>query len=1052
MDNNTHSTDVDRILAEQRDESDARSIINEVERINMLEGIHQYRWIWELLQNARDEAGEGVDIKLKLYPDEFRFEHNGKPFKSQHLLAMLRKTSTKPINGAEGNSGKFGTGFVTSHLLNKIVRIEGVHENLSGKRRFSFTLDRTPEDLGDMKQSISNGIQKIRDIDAITQDSDHSNSSNSFYYKLGKSAYQIALGGMDQLKLNLPFAMLVNSKLNSISVEYPETKHVFTTEIKRNVVLDLSFIQVKDKEKPDSNNGLLFYSNPKLTIAVPVSCIGNQYTLNSLEKNTRLFKDLPLIGTEEFYIPVILQHENFQPTEPRDGVRTKIALDTDEKDDKHATSNRNALKEFVSVFPQFVDQLVKEKVNNLHFLAESGCPPNADAYYGADWYYTQIQKPIREVVLSHDLVKTVSGKMISISEAKFAYCESGYAEQMFELLSKWYPDNCPNENSYKDWIRIIEQETDNWPAGITVNIEQLVKDVAAKEKLENFEFSIEDSIKWLQDLVAYLEVSGYERLGHDYSIYPSQDGALAIQNNVFHDIDLDKRFKSISEGMGRRLQKELLPIGFRAKFIEPFDAKEFLLSLNLNIGTLQVKDASEEQIQAVIDLCGTFKVTKAEKREQWYRLLSQFLPDRTGEKIIVNLNEEYQWEPAEKCALKYVCHLVQFSETLQALSDKFFEGHIESASNWLNDLYDFVFRNEENKAAALTYAIIPTQDNCFKVYTEDIYREEYPFDDMIKSLYKEHTVGGDPKTFLVDTGITNKNIRTTNQIRLSRLIDDLFNDRDSEDFVKEGQKYHNLFLKLKEWTDKNFSKADEYFPIFCKKQPVLYIKAFGGGNFSRLLKLKKPIEELEKLDNLNLSASEMKKLDDAVAELGSADQLIEKAKEMIISAELARWRKEVGTAAEDAFVEAIGEADSKFLDPENPDVGRDFVIRIGDKEYSIELKSAIEGKETVKMSITQGAAAVQDKDHYALCVISRPFGEFTDKQQFIDRARFVPNIGDHIGDKVENWKKGVSQLDSAGDVRVELDSNAGAVNIRKGVWKDALTFDQFVKHLKQYFE
>jgi hypothetical protein len=1050
MDNTNYITDVDRILAEQRDESDARSIINEVERINMLEGIHQYRWIWELIQNARDEAGEGVDISLMLGHDKFNFQHNGKPFKSEHLLAMLRKTSTKPINGSDGNTGKFGTGFVTSHLLNKIVTIEGVHENTHGRRRFIFTLNRTPEDLNEMKTSIADGIQNIRDIDSTSPQADISNNNNSFCYSLGKNAHLIALGGIEQLKLNIPFAMLVNPKLKSISIEYPEIKHTITADIKANVLSNISFINVKD-EGQSENLGLLFFSDSKLTLAVPASFDNDQFSLHSLESKTRLYKDLPLIGTEEFFIPVILQHENFQPTEPRDGVRTKIAVDTEEIDDKHAITNRNALKEFISIFPQFVEQLVIGKVNNLHLLAESGLPPNVDAYYDSNWYEEFIQKPIREIVLTHNLVKTVSDGMIPISEAKFASCELEYLDEFYTLLSKWSPDKCPDNNSYKDWDKIIKQETDNWPNGITVNIEGLVKEVAEKKELANFSMIVEDAIAWLQDFVAFLELSGNERLGKEYCIYPTQSGELALENNVFHDTGLDQRFKSISKGMGRILEKELLPVGFSAKFIGSFNEKDFFLSLNTNIGALKVEEATEEQIQAVLDLCGTFKITKAEKRDQWYGLLKQMLPDRVNEKVVITLNEDYQWEPAEKCSLKYVCYLIQSSKTLPIFSDDYFQGHKESAIKWFNDLYNFVFRNEENKAAALTYSIVPMQDENFRVYTEEIFREEYLFEDTIKSLYKDYTVGGDPKSFLIDTGIICQNLRTTSQLRLSRALDELFNDRDSEDLVKEGQKYHNLFLQLKDWTDKNSTKADDYFPIFNKKQPILYIKAFGGSNFSRLLKLKRPVEELEKLDGLNLSASELKKLDDAVSLLGSSSQLLDKAKEMIESAELARWRKEVGTAAEDAFIEAIGDADPKFLNPDNPDVGRDFVFRFGDKEYSIELKSAIEGKETVKMSIIQGDAAVQDKDHYALCVISRPFGQFTDKQQFIERARFVTNIGELIGDKVDKWRNGINLLDSDGEVKVELDNKSGAVNIRKGIWKDEMTFHQFVQHLKAHF-
>jgi hypothetical protein len=1050
MDNEVYSSNVDEILAAQRDESDARSIINEVERINSLEGIHQFRWIWELMQNAKDEAGDGIDVTVKLSEGEFFFEHNGKSFQSAQLLALLRKTSTKPINGSEGNTGKFGTGFVTSHLLNKVVQIEGVHENALGKRRFTFELNRTAENLDSMKSSISSGIQKIRDIDSIAPES-IVNPVNRFRYLLGKNGYRIAIGGIDQLKLNLPFAMLVNDKFKSIKIEQQGTSKYFSKSVKSTTEPDVHFAYMTDEELGQNIDGLLFYYPGNLKIAVPATFRDGHYSLVPLDGITRLFKDLPLIGTEDFYIPVILQHELFQPTEPRDGIRMTIASDTEEIDDKIAVANRNALKEFVHIFPNFLERLTRLKVQNLHLLAESGLPLNADNYYDLSWYQEHIQKHLRNAVLSHKLVQTVSGKMIPISEAKFASCGVEHLDAMFKLLTKWYPDNCPDEKSYTDWWKIISQETVNWPSGIMITIEDLVKVVAEKERVDNFELIESERISWLQDLVSFLELSGNERLGHDYAIYPCQDGSLALQNKVFHDIGIEDRFKSISEGMGRKLQKELLPLNFKATYIEPFEEKKFLETLNIAIGALNVESASTEQIQAVFNVCSTFKPTKAEKRDQWYKLLFELLPEKIGNRVETNLKEEYQWDPAEKCALKYVSYLVQSSETLEAFSKLYFQGNDPVALDWLNGFYDFVFRNEENKASALLYKIVLTQDDLFRQYSENIYQEEYPFDERIKELYKDY-ITPDPKCFLVHEKIVNEKLKATSQLRISGPIDDLFRSRDSEELVIEGQKYHSLFLRLKEWTDDHPNIANRYFSMFMEKKPILYIKAFGGDKFGRLLKINKTVEELEQFADLKLSASDMKKLDEAVSKLGGSNQLLDKAQEMIEYADLIRWRKEVGDAAEQAFKEAIGEADSKYLDPENPDVGRDFVIRIGEKEFSIEIKSAVEGKETVKMSILQGEEAVKHKDHYALCVISRPGGQLTTKDDFINRARFVPNIGDHIGDKISNWRSGLNKLDSFGEVSVELDSKSGAVNIRKGIWKDGLNFEDFVRHLRSYFD
>lgn len=1043
---------VRQILDKQRDESDARAIINEVERINTLEGPHRFRWIWELVQNAKDEAGEGVDITCELIENTFTFSHNGKPFLNEHLLALLRKTSTKSIDGSEGNTGKFGTGFVTSHLLNKTVTITGIHQNESGDRKFEFVLDRRATTLVEMQKVISQGIEKIEIIDGLPTNEELPRH-HSFRYGLTKGTYEVAGGGIKQLETNLPFAMLVNRKIRTLNINDQTGKRSYHTKIEDNKVGTLSFIRLEDQRGTADPVGLLFLQTGQMIIAAPAIDDGH-ISLLRINEQSRLFKDLPLIGTETLYLPVIFQHNDFLPTEPRDGVRTRISADVEEDEDNHALTNRRAFKEFVDIFPSFLEEIVKGKVKNQHLLAESGLPPNVEAYYGADWYTEHVQQPIREAVKSHDLVRTVAENSIPIEKAIFIECESEHQADFYSLVSKWFPDQCPNEETYEDWIRIISQESGNWPDGIIIDINRLVSDVAEKTEISKFNMDETAAIAWLQELITYLETTKQASIGHDSAIYPNQDGKLVLQNNVFHDTGLDSRFKQISNGMGRRLEEELLPEQFEAKFVEDFDEKEFLIDLNTNIGKLSIHEATYEQIQAVIAICCSFRKIKAERRDQWFELLNELLPEMAPEKVIVEVNEDYQFEPAEKCCLKYVCSLIEKSESLEQFAEKYFKTSSESALKWLNRLYDFVFRNEDNKAAALIYNIVPTQDGLFKQYTEEIFRESdfEEFDAIIKDLYKQYTNYGDPREFLVNTAIKSSHIRTTPLQKLTNVIDGIFNDRDSEDKVKEGMEYHDLFLKLKEWTDKRETTAKDYFPIFCKQRPVLYIKAFGGEKFGRLLKLNKSVEEIEQLDRLKLSVDELKKLDDAVSELGNSEQLLTKAKEMIDYAEMIRWRQSVGNAAEQAFLDAIGEAESKFLNPENPDDGKDFVIKLNGKDYSIELKSAVEGKETIKMSIRQGEFAVNEKDHYALCVISRPSGQLTSKEQFVEKARFVTNIGELIGDKVENWRNGLQKLDMDGDIRVELDSKTGAVNVRKGVWKDNKNFEQFVDHLKDYFD
>ena len=82
------------------------------------------RWIWELIQNAKDDNRDSVDIKILVRDNEVRFSHNGSPFTAKAQLGLLYKYSEGKVNNSE-STGRFGTGFLTTHSLSKIVSIEG---------------------------------------------------------------------------------------------------------------------------------------------------------------------------------------------------------------------------------------------------------------------------------------------------------------------------------------------------------------------------------------------------------------------------------------------------------------------------------------------------------------------------------------------------------------------------------------------------------------------------------------------------------------------------------------------------------------------------------------------------------------------------------------------------------------------------------------------------------------------------------------------------------------------------------------------------------------
>ena len=54
MEENVSRNEVDVTLEEERKESEARSILQDLERLHTVGQQRKRRWIWELLQNAKD--------------------------------------------------------------------------------------------------------------------------------------------------------------------------------------------------------------------------------------------------------------------------------------------------------------------------------------------------------------------------------------------------------------------------------------------------------------------------------------------------------------------------------------------------------------------------------------------------------------------------------------------------------------------------------------------------------------------------------------------------------------------------------------------------------------------------------------------------------------------------------------------------------------------------------------------------------------------------------------------------------------------------------------
>ena len=213
---------VQDILNHQREESEAREIVKDIGNLHSIPAEKKGRWIWELLQNARDCANQtadgstSVNVEIILEPEKLIFRHDGKPFPLPELIALFRRTSTKGVTGQQGATGKYGTGFVTTHVLSKILHVQGYITEKRGLKSFRLKMDRSFEEIPEMQRELENVFSEITIIQKSNEFVTPEKIWTEFEFPLGSKSLPIAEKTLQELLSNIHFTMLCNTAIKSI--------------------------------------------------------------------------------------------------------------------------------------------------------------------------------------------------------------------------------------------------------------------------------------------------------------------------------------------------------------------------------------------------------------------------------------------------------------------------------------------------------------------------------------------------------------------------------------------------------------------------------------------------------------------------------------------------------------------------------------------------------------------------------------------------------------------------------------------------------------------
>ena len=394
----------------------ATKIMQHMARIRNSSDVNQARrWVMELLQNARDVAypDQPVKIRITLKEDKLTFSHTGMPFRVENILAIINQVSSKVDD--EETVGQFGTGFVTTFQLSEQVQLDGVlkDEGLPYKP-FSVLIDRRGYKEEEILQGIGQAMKQIEEADAALslENYDREEFHTTFRYFLEQQrSREIARIGMEDLQDTIFYVLLFSRKIESVELVYrmPDLQKsvIYTRGEERQLGERLcitEFQQIIDCGESRQCERYQICSIEKDGMTLAAGYSEESGFLEFSEKCARIFLDFPLIGSEKFCFPVVVNSQAFHPNEPRSGISL-----VDQVTSVDAGVNKEEIEKAVSLYQEFLTEVLAHQLPGIvHIIAIPQFEANRE--WSEYWVKCHIYRKLYSCISKLPLLETACGK------------------------------------------------------------------------------------------------------------------------------------------------------------------------------------------------------------------------------------------------------------------------------------------------------------------------------------------------------------------------------------------------------------------------------------------------------------------------------------------------------------------------------------------------------------------------------------------------------------------------------------------------------------------
>ncbi len=538
------------------------------------------RWIWELIQNAKDtiandDSRSTINVKIKIDGDTVIFTHDGNPFTLNARFGLLWKYSE--AKETQESTGRFGTGFLTTHCLSKIVSIESdVYEAKDSDRLLGFQVTMFRD--GDTEAELLEGLDRMRDSEVWLEDTfNHTSFTYHIKSDSGREALKLGIANFyDNIAQTMLFCPELSSvemnnngeitkinrgEINTLGNGIVEAPIIFTGAIEKT----RTFLLV-GMEKGSSELTARYKQPRKLRLQAAVE-VNSENQIVAKENSCGFYCVLPLVGIDsQLDEPIYVNCPDFEPDSERqslilngqvingeNGLITEVGI------------NRMIYTEILTLYKQLLSHINENKIGHEYLMAKGLKGSKVHDKLDKEWYKNVVLKEYRDILKSLKIARVNSGEKISLIDS-IIIKESKEEDEtrLYKLVSHLYPESMLLENY--DWASVIwkDDEIRVW------NIEDFCEHISSTYSNWNEipNLTGEELSKWYNDFLLLVLVYN-ESLLTKYALLPDMYGKFHKRDgSLKQNINVSTQALEILNKLGKDKRGELLHQNITALTLE----------------------------------------------------------------------------------------------------------------------------------------------------------------------------------------------------------------------------------------------------------------------------------------------------------------------------------------------------------------------------------------------------------------------------------------------------------------------------------------------------